>query len=441
MVITHPSFVTEIPAMDAILKSQAEQLANELATQVTTLDDLNGLMRTMMKTALERMLNTEMDVHLGRRGRPTAADAAAAPADLITRGDTAAPPPKNRRNGHSKKTVSGDMGEFTLQTPRDRNGTFEPQLIAKGQRRLEGFDEKILALYAKGMTTRDIQEIVKELYDVEVSPTLVSEITADLDAEVTTWRTRRLDSVWPIVYLDGIVVHVRGENGRVSQHTMYVAIGVNLQGRKELLGLWLSETEGAKFWLSCLTDLKERGVADIFIVCVDGLTGFPVAIRTAFPQTKVQLCIVHLVRAALKYVTETDSREVAADLKTIYQSATVLEAEQALETFAQKWGEKYPTIVKQWRLKWSDIITLFDFPAAIRKAIYTTNAIESVNSVIRKFTRNRKQYPNGDSALKLVYLAIHEASKKWTMPIVGWKAALNHLAIVFEGRLPPLRAT
>lgn len=420
--------------MDAILKGQAEQLANELAAQVTTLEDLNGLMRTMMKTALERMLNTEMDVHLQRRGTTE-------PTHAPTTTDADATAPKNRRNGHSKKTVGGDMGEFTLKTPRDRNGTFEPQLIAKGQRRLEGFDEKILALYAKGMTTRDIQGIVKELYGVGVSPSLVSEITADLDAEVTAWRTRRLDAVWPIVYLDGIAVHVRGENGRVSQHTMYVAIGVNLQGRKELLGLWLGETEGAKFWLACLTDLKERGVEDMFIVCVDGLSGFPEAIRAAFPQTKVQLCIVHLVRAALKYTTETDSREVASDLKTIYQSATVLEAEGALEKFATKWDAKYPTITRQWRAEWGEITPLFEFPGAIRKAIYTTNAIESANSVIRKFTRNRKQYPNAESALKLVYLAIHEASKKWTMPIVGWKAALNHFAIVFEGRLPSLHAT
>jgi len=438
--IAHPSSFTEIPAMDAILKNQAEQVANELATQVTTLEDLNGLMRTMMKTALERMLNTEMDVHLHRRGPTEATDTPPTQSAADTP-DPTTTAPKNRRNGHSKKTVGSDMGEFTLQTPRDRNGTFEPQLIAKGQRRLDGFDEKILALYAKGMTTRDIQEIVKDLYGVEVSPTLVSEITADLDAEVTTWRTRRLEAVWPIVYLDGIVVHVRGENGRVSQHTMYVAIGVNLQGRKELLGLWLGETEGAKFWLSCLTDLKERGVEDIFIVCVDGLSGFPEAIRAAFPQTKVQLCLVHLVRAALKYVMDKDGRDVAGDLKTIYQSATVLEAEGALEKFATKWDAKYPTIAKQWRAKWGEIVPLFEFPQAIRKAIYTTNVIESVNSVIRKFTRNRKQYPNAESALKLVYLAIHEASKKWTMPIVGWKAALNHFAIVFEGRLPPTHAT
>ena len=282
----------------------------------------------------------------------------------------------------------------------------------------------------------DADHQVKELYGVEVSPSLVSQITADPDQEVTGWRTRRLDAVWPIVYLDGLVVHVRGGDGRVSPHTTYVAVGVNLRGKKELLGLWLGETEGAKFWLSCLTDLKNRGVSDLLIACVDGPTGFPEAIRTAYPQAEVQSCIVHLVRAALEYVTDTDSRKVAADLKAICTSATVLEAEQALGKFAEVWGDKYPTIVKQWRLKWPDLTAMFEFPAPIRKAMDTTNAIESVNGVIRKFTRNRKQYPDTESALKLVYLAIHEASKRWTMPIVGWKAALNHFAIAFEGRIP-----
>jgi putative transposase len=413
--------------MDANLKRKVEQLVSDLTSQAHTLDDLNGLFRSLMKSALERMLDSEMNVHLGRQTL-----AALAPNDTISDSDAT----KNRRNGHSHKTVRGELGEVTLDTPRDRLGTFEPQLIPKHQRRLTGFDEKILALYAKGLTTRDIQDIVKELYGVDVSPTLISEITADLDAEVTQWRQRRLDSVWPIVYLDGLVVHVRGDNGRVSEHTMYVAIGVNLQGKKELLGLWLGETEGAKFWLPCLTDLKNRGLNDIFVVGVDGLTGFPEAIRTAYPQTKVQLCLVHLVRAALKYVTDKDSKAVARDLKKIYQAATVLEAEGELERFAESWENKYPTIVKQWRLNWSDIIVLFEFPAAIRKAIYTTNVIESVNSVIRKYTRNRKQYPNGESALKLVYMAIHEASKKWTMPIVGWKGALNHFAILFAERMP-----
>lgn len=421
--------------MDASLQSRAEQLANEFAGQATTVEELNSLVRLMMKSGLERMLNTEMDVHLGRRSAPAADSAAGEPA-----GPTAKKKgPPNRRNGRSPKTVKGDLGEVTLATPRDRDGTFEPQLIEKHQRRVPGFDEKILALYAKGMTTRDIQEIVRELYGVEISATLVSAITEDLDAEVTAWRTRRLDSVWPIVYLDGLVVHVRGANGRVSQHTVYVALGVNLEGKKELLGLWLSENEGAKFWLGCLTDLKNRGLSDIFVACIDGLSGFAEALHAAYPEARVQLCIVHLVRAALRYVSHEDSKQVVADLKKIYQAATVEEAEQALDEFAQAWDAKYPTIAKQWRAKWTDIITLFDFPPPIRKAIYTTNAIESVNSVIRKFTKNRKIYPNEQSALKLVYMAIHEASKRWTMPIHHWKQALNHFAILYEDRMPELR--
>jgi len=422
--------------MDASLQSRVEQLAKDFAGEATTIEELNGLMRLMMKSGLERMLNTEMDVHLGRRATPTADKREADESEGERSPSGKKPGPPNRRNGRSRKTVQGDLGEVRLDTPRDRDSTFEPQIVAKHQRRVPGFDEKILALYAKGMTTRDIQEIVRELYGVDISATLVSEITADLDAEVTAWRTRPIDPVWPIVYFDGIVVHVRGANGRVSQHTIYVALGVNLEGRKELLGLWLSETEGAKFWLACLTDLKNRGLADVFVACIDGLSGFAEAIHAAYPQASVQLCIVHLVRAALRYVNSEDSKQVVRDLKKIYQAATVIEAEQALDEFAQAWDAKYPTIAKQWRAKWADIITLFDFPASIRKAIYTTNAIESVNSVIRKFTRNRKIYPNEQSALKLVYLAISEASKKWTRPIHHWKQALNHFAIMYEDRMP-----
>ncbi len=431
--------------MDASLRTQAEQLAVEMASQAKTVGDLNSLMRLMMKSAMERKLDTEMDVHLGRHGDDVLVESAGlAPrfdakesksSGTLNRSGQRVP---NRRNGHSHKRVQGELGEISLDTPRDRGGTFEPQLIGKHQRRVSGFDEKILALYAKGMTTRDIQEIVQELYGVDVSPTLVSEITNDLDAQVTQWRTRPLETVWPIVYFDGIVVHVRGANSRVSKHTIYVALGVNLQGQKELLGLWLSENDGAKFWLSCLTDLRNRGLSDIFIACIDGLSEFAEAVHAAYPDCKVQLCIVPLVRAALRYVSTEDSKAVVKDLKKIYPAATVAQAEQALEDFAQAWDEKYPTISKMWRAKWINIITLFDFPPAIRKAIYTTNAIESVNSVIRKFTRNRKLYPNEESALKIVYMAIHEASKKWTMPIHHWKQAFNHFAIMFEDRIPEL---
>ena len=419
--------------MDARLLKKTDELAEELATQVSTLEELNGVMRSLMKSALERMLNSELEVHLSRDASPAAAGDQGPLAGLA---EAASRKPGNRKNGTTPKTVQGDSGKLPLDIPRDRNGTFEPELIPKHQRRIPGFDEKILALYAKGMTTRDIQELVKSLYGVDVSAALISQITEDLDAEVKAWQTRRLDAVWPILFLDGIVLHIRQESGRVTEHTMYVALGVNFSGKKELLGLWLDESEGAKFWLACLTDLKNRGVEDVFLVCVDGLSGFPEAIQAVYPQARVQLCIVHLVRAALRYVSTTDSRAVIADLKKIYQAATVTEAEQELENFAAAWDAKYPTIAKQWRVKWLHIATMFELPPAVRKATYTTNAIESVNSVIRKFTRNRKQYPNRESALKLVYMAIHEASKKWTMPIRKWKEALNHFALMFEGRMP-----
>jgi len=432
--------------MDAILRDKAEELAKEIAATISTQQELGDVMRVMTKSVIERMLDAEMDVHLsgglailpGAAGdrNPTAPPLGQAAAIVAAEPPPDAKKTRNRRNGRSKKTVQGESGKLALTTPRDRNGTFDPLLIPKYERRLAGFDDKILAMYAKGMSTRDIQELVKTLYDVDLSPTLISSVTDAVDQEVTAWRSRPLEPVWPIVYFDGIVVHVRGSSGRVSQHTIYVALGVNLAGKKELLGLWLAESEGAKFWLQVLTDLKNRGLSDIFVACVDGLAGFPDAIRAVYPQTKIQLCVVHLVRAALRYVSDQDSKAVAGGLKKIYLAATLIEAEQALEDFTQAWQEKYPTICKMWRAKWTDIITLFDFPAPIRKAISTTNAIESVNSVIRKFTRNRKIYPNEESALKITFMAIREAAKKWTMPIRKWKAALNHFAILFEGRLP-----
>ena len=336
--------------MDAMLRDKAEELAKEIAVTISTQQELSDVMRLMTKSVIERMLDAEMDVHLEprpRRGSPSGADRGPGGEGPAPR----SPRPTRRRRRHriasaaaaiaatarSTKTVQGEPGRMTIDTPRDRNGTFEPLLIPKYERRLAGFDEKILALYAKGMSTRDIQELVKTLYNVELSPTLISSVTDAVDEEVTAWRSRLLEPVWPIVYFDGIVVHVRGTSGRVSQHTIYVALGVNLAGKKELLGLWLAESEGAKFWLQVLTDLKNRGLNDIFVACVDGLAGFPEAIRAAYPQTKVQLCVVHLVRAALRYVDTEDSQAVARDLRKIYQAATLIEAEQALENFAQVW--------------------------------------------------------------------------------------------------------
>ncbi len=373
--------------MEASLKDRAEELARQIAEQSEGIEDLNGLFRSMMGTAIRTMLDAELDLHLATP-ETESSDTKVSPAG-----------PRNRRNGSSKKTLKSDIGEVTVSTPRDRDGTFEPQLVGKHQRRLEGFDEKVMALYAKGMTTRDIAELVNQLYSVDISADLVSRVTARLDEEVNAWRSRRLSAVWPVVFFDGIVVHVRGSDGTVSPHTAYVALGVNLSGKRELLGLWLARNEGAKFWLSCLTDLSNRGLKDILIACNDGLSGFPEAIRAAFPETRVQLCVVHLVRAAMRYVADKHAKEVLRDLKTIYRAATARKAEAALEAFAGKWDELYPTISRSWRQKWPDIAAMYEFPEPIRKAIYTTNAIESVNSVIGKLSRNRKQYPSEESAI------------------------------------------
>ena len=421
--------------MDVSLQGDLKELASRIGGEAQTVEDLTAIFRKMMADALEGMLDAEMDAHLA--GQDDSAERAPMPEESNDAPDPEQKPKRrNRRNGHSRKTIRCESGELTITTPRDRDGTFEPTVIPKYSRDVGALDSKIFTLYAKGLTTRDIQDVLKEMYGVDVSPMLISRVTDRIEVQVREWQNRRLDSTYPIVFFDGIAVNVRGSDGRVSRHTIYVALGINMAGHKELLGLWINVTEGAKFWLSCLTDLKNRGLDDIFVVCVDGLTGFPDAIRAVYPQAKVQLCVVHLVRAALRYVSTDDARAVAQDLRKIYQASTVAEAEQALEDFAQAWDAKYPTISKQWRAQWADIITLFDFPPEIRRVIYTTNAIESVNSVIRKFTKNRKIYPNEQSALKLIYVAIQEASKRWTRSIKHWKQALNHFAILYEERMP-----
>jgi putative transposase len=285
------------------------------------------------------------------------------------------------------------------------------------------------------MSTRDIEAQLKDLYGVDVSHTLISNVTEAVEAERKLWQNRSLDEIYPILYLDAIVVKVRHE-GRAINKAIHLALGVNLSGHKELLGMWMTQNESSKFWLSVLTELQNRGVKDIFIACVDGLTGFPEAIEAVFPQTQVQLCIVHLVRNSLSYVSYKDRKAVAADLKTIYKAVTEAEAEQALIGFAQRWDAQYPTISKSWFNHWNRIMPFFAFPQDIHKAIYTTNAIESLNMTLRKVLRNHRSFPTDESALKVIYLAIHNISKKWTMPIRDWKAALNRFAIEFEGRFP-----
>ncbi|MFV0293915.1 MAG: IS256 family transposase, partial [Paracoccus sp. (in: a-proteobacteria)] len=377
--------------------------------------DLNEFSQMLTKITVEAALNAELDEHLGYdRHQPS---------------DSA-----NSRNGYTSKTLKTEDGQFELNTPRDREGSFEPQLVKKGQTRFTLMDDKILSLYAKGMTTREIVATFKEMYDADISPTLISKVTEAVIDQVVEWQSRPLDPVYPIVYLDCIVVKIR-QDKQVINKAIYLALGVNLEGHKELLGMWLSENEGAKFWLGVLTELQNRGLKDILIACVDGLKGFPDAISAAYPQAQIQLCIVHMVRNSMKYVPWKDYKAVMADLKRIYQSATEEEALQALDEFENRWGEKYPHIGRSWRSHWPNLNTLFRYPEDIRKAIYTTNAIESLNSVIRKAIKKRKLFPTDDSARKVVYLAIMDASKKWTMPIRNWKAALNRFMIEFEDRI------
>jgi putative transposase len=380
----------------------------------------DGLLQQLTKALLERALEGELTHHLGYEKH--------------------SPEGKNNgnsRNGKSSKTVRGKRGELTINVARDRNSSFEPQLIKKGQTRFDGFDDKIISMYARGMTTRDIQAHLKEIYSVDVSPDLISTVTDAVLDEVRTWQSRPLDSLYPILYLDALQVKVK-DQGRISNKAIYLAIGVNLEGLKEVLGMWASETEGAKFWLSVVTELKNRGVKDIYIACVDGLKGFPEAVEAAFPKTQVQLCIVHMMRHSMKYVASKDRKAVSVDLKAIYSAATEAEAELRLEEFAAKWDEKYPTISKSWRMNWARVIPMFGYAEEIRRAIYTTNAIESLNMSLRKVIKTRASFPNEEAAMKLLYLALKNASKKWTMPIKNWGAAMNQFAIIFEGRVPML---
>ncbi len=398
----------------------SNELLDSLLADYQTPEDLigeGGLLKQLTQRLVERALQAEMTEHLGYAKHKSMAN-----------------PAGNTRNGTSKKTLKGELGALQIEVPRDRNGSFEPRLIPKHQTRWTGFDDKILSLYARGMTVREIQSHLEEMYGTEISPTLISSVTDAVMEDAKAWQSRPLDVLYPIVYLDCIHVKTR-DNGAVRAKAVYLALGINLAGEKELLGLWIAQTEGAKFWLQVVTELKNRGVQDIFIACVDGLKGFPEAIETVFPKTAVQLCIVHMVRYSLNYVSWKLRKAVAADLRVIYSAATVAEAEAQFAAFAEKWGETYPPIVQSWRRNWARLIPFFDYPPEIRKVIYTTNAIESVNMSLRKITKNRGAFPSDDALLKLFYLALQNISQKWTMPIRDWKAALNRFIIQFDDRM------
>ncbi len=398
-----------------------EEVLEELLKDYKNPQDLlgkEGLLKELTKRLLEKAMDSELTHHLGYEKYSPAGKKSG-----------------NSRNGKSSKKIKGDFGEIPIEVPRDRNGDFNPQIIPKHQTRFDGFDDKIISMYARGMTTRDIQDHLQEIYGVEISADLVSTVTDAVLTDVKEWQSRPLDEVYPVLYLDATIVKVRSE-GRVINKSAYLAIGIKIDGLKDVLGIWLEQSEGAKFWLKIMMELKNRGVRDIFIACVDGLKGFPEAIEATFPQAEVQLCIVHLIRGSLRFVSWKDRKAVAGDLKTIYQAATEEQAQANLERFTQKWDGRYPTISRSWGANWQRIIPFFAYPEEIRRIIYTTNAIESLNNTLKKTIKNRASFPNDEAAIKLLYLSLKNIQKKWTMPARFWGKALNQFAILYGNRLP-----
>lgn len=403
--------------------NRVDQLLDELLEDCQSPEDIlgeSGLMNQLKKRLVERALAGELNAHLNRESSDETASS-------------------NSRNGSSKKTVQSQDGELELSIPRDRNSSFEPILVPKHQRRIAGLDDKILALYARGNSTRDISAQLEELYGgAKISAAVISEVIDSVSEDVKAWQSRPLDEVYPIVYLDALYVNIK-VSGRVSKRAVYVVLAIDVEGNKQLLGLWSgeAESEGAKFWLQVLTDLRNRGMKDMLIACCDGLKGFPQAIESVYPRTQVQLCIVHLMRNCMKYVAWKDRKAVAADLKPIYQAPTLAESETALDTFSQKWDEIYPAVSQIWVRHWENVIPIFDYPMEIRRVIYTTNAIESVNRSLRKVIKTKAVFPSEEAVFKLMYLAMNNIAQKWQRPIKDWRAALSHFAILFPERFCP----
>jgi transposase-like protein len=401
-------------------KDALDTIIDQLDLDGVTQDELfgeGGLVKALTSRILNKALEAEMDNHLGYEKHSSLGDRSG-----------------NNRNGYSSKKVLTRDQEVELSIPRDRNGEFTPVMVPKHEKRLPIFNEQIIALYSSGMTVRDIRAHLQDIYGVEVSPELISRVTDSILTEVREWRNRPLSPIYPIVYLDALRVNSR-ESGKNQNKALYIALGINMEGHKEVLGFYLSENEGAKFWMGVLTDLKNRGVDDIFIACMDGLTGFPDAVRAVFPQTRIQLCIVHMIRNSTKFVSYKDLKAICNDLKRIYTASTEEEALLSLEDFGETWNSRYPMIYKSWESHWGDLSEFFSYPEEIRRVIYTTNAIESLNFSLRKVTKNRAAFPTDESIYKIMYLAINKASKKWTMPIRNWGVALNQFSIMFEGRV------
>lgn len=398
-----------------------KELLDELIKECDEPQDMlgpDGLLKRLTGALVERMLEAEMTEHLGYEKHNS---------DGKDSG--------NSRNGHGKKTLKTDRGEVEIAVPRDRKSSFEPLIVAKRKTRFDGFDDKIISMYGRGMTQREIRDHLHDMYGVEVSVDLISRATESVWDELKVWQSRPLEAVYPVVVLDAIVLKIR-EQGTVKNRCAYVALGVNLSGYKEVLGIWIQGAEGAKFWLNVLTELKNRGVEDILIACCDGLKGFPDAIEAVFPETTVQTCIVHMIRNSTRYASWKDRRAIARDLKPIYTATTREKAEVALDEFEAKWGERYPMAVKAWRSKWERIVPFLEFPEPIRKMIYTTNAVESLNSTLRKVVNPRGHFPTDEAALKILYLATKNLVARWTKPRHGWNQIIQHLSLYYEGRIP-----
>lgn len=395
----------------------SSSLAKELAKDCRTVEDIQEKLKDLFKDTLQQIFEAEMDEHLG-----------------YEKHDPAGNNSGNSRNGYSKKNVKTRFGTSEIQMPRDRNSQFEPQIIKKYETTSNQLEDQIIAMYAKGMSTRDIEDHMRDIYGIDVSPTMVSKITDRILPMITEWQSRPLERVYPIVFLDAIHFKVR-QDSRIVNKAAYSVLGINLEGHKEILGIWIGENESAKFWLGVCNDLKNRGVEDILIACKDGLSGFSEAINAVFPETEIQLCVIHQIRNSMKYVPYKDRKELMVDLKKVYQALTLEEAEFSFEEFKEKWGNKYPIIIRSWENNWLELTTYFNYPHEIRKMIYTTNVIEGYHRQLRKVTKTKTAYPSDEALIKIVYLATMDISKKWTMPVREWKKCISQFAIYFSDRL------
>lgn len=401
------------------MQNTMDKTIRELARECETVEDVHTMLKNLFKDTLQQIFEAEMDEHLGYKKHS------------LEGNNTG-----NSRNGYSKKTIQTKLGKTEIEIPRDRNGEFEPRIIKKYQTTSNDLEDQIIAMYAKGMTTRDIEDHMRDIYGIDVSPVMVSKVTDKIMPMITEWQSRPLERVYPIIYLDAIFFKVRKDN-RIINKAAYSVLGINMAGQKDILGIWIGENESASFWLGVCNDLKNRGVQDILIACKDGLSGFSEAINTVFPRTEIQLCIIHQIRNSLKYVPWKEQKELIADLKKVYQALTIEEAELAFELFKEKWGKKHPVIIRSWENNWLELTAYFKYPYEIRKLIYTTNIIEGYHRQLRKVTKTKTAYPTDEALKKIIYLATVEASKKWTLPIREWKSCISQFAIHFSDRLEP----